>query len=77
MLVVTHDVNLASQFATRVALLHDGRLAATGAPADVLTPAVLGPVYGPHLHFGQMPPPDGRSFVLPWMAPSSGTERRT
>jgi iron complex transport system ATP-binding protein len=67
-LVVTHDANLASQFATRVALLHEGRLAALGSPAQVLRREVLEPVYGPHLHFGTLP--DGAPFVLPWMGPS-------
>ena len=66
-LVATHDVNLASQFADRVALLDSGRLVCCGPPAEVLTRAVLEPVYGPHLHVGAMPPPDGRPFVLPWM----------
>ena len=66
-LVATHDVNLASQFAQRVALLQAGRLAALGTPAEVLTRATLEPVYGPHLHVGAMPAPDGRPFVLPWL----------
>ncbi len=63
-LVVTHDVNLASQHASRVALLHAGRLCAVGSPAEVLRRVVLEPVYGPQLHFGALP--DGRPFVLPW-----------
>ncbi len=64
-LVVTHDANLASQFADRVALLHAGRLCALGPPREVLRREVLGPVYGPHLHFGALP--DGTPFVLPWL----------
>jgi len=64
-LVVTHDANLASQYASRVALLHGGRLRALGRPDEVLRREVLEPVYGPHLHFGALP--DGRPFVLPWM----------
>ena len=67
-IVVTHDVNLASQFADRVMLLDRGRVVASGPPGDVLRQQVLEPVYGPHLHYGRMPPPDGRAFVLPWMA---------
>lgn len=63
-LVVTHDANLASQYASRVALLHAGRLRALGPPAEVLRPEVLEPVYGRQLHFGALP--DGRPFVLPW-----------
>ncbi|HZM01113.1 MAG TPA: ABC transporter ATP-binding protein, partial [Planctomycetota bacterium] len=66
-LVATHDVNLASQFAQRVALLAAGRLVLCGPPEQVLTRAVLEPVYGPHLHVGAMPAPDGRPFVLPWL----------
>ena len=43
--VVTHDVNLAIRFCSHVLLLDQGKPAATGTPADVLTPATLGPVY--------------------------------
>lgn len=70
--VVTHDLNLASQFATRILLLAEGRVAAQGSADEVLCPAVLTPVYGPHLRFGRFPAPDGRGqrpFVVPWLAP--------
>ncbi|QGQ19714.1 ATP-binding cassette domain-containing protein [Cellulomonas sp. JZ18] len=40
-----HDLNLAAAFCTHVLVLHRGRLAAAGAPADVLTPALLREVY--------------------------------
>lgn len=68
-LVVTHDLNLASQFATSLALLDRGKVAARGSVEEVLTPGVLGPVYGPRLRFGRMPLPGGddRPFVLPWL----------
>jgi iron complex transport system ATP-binding protein len=40
-IVVTHDVNLASEFADRVLLLKGGRALASGPPQQVLTPATL------------------------------------
>jgi len=44
--VVTHDVNLALRFSTHVLLLSDGKVAAVGAPEDVLRPEKLTEVYG-------------------------------
>ena len=35
--VITHDLNLATEFADRVILLQDGAVAATGTPGEVLT----------------------------------------
>jgi iron complex transport system ATP-binding protein len=35
--VITHDLNLASEFADEAVLLKDGRVLASGVPADVLT----------------------------------------
>src|SRR4029079_236233 len=43
--VVTHDVNLAAEFADRVMLLKEGRLIASGPPRDVLTPELLKKVF--------------------------------
>jgi len=45
-LVVLHDLALAARFCDRVLVMEAGRLVADGAPADVLTPALLGQVYG-------------------------------
>ncbi|MEO7672585.1 MAG: ABC transporter ATP-binding protein, partial [Pyrinomonadaceae bacterium] len=36
-LVITHDLNLASEFADRIILLKDGRILAIGGPTDVLS----------------------------------------
>ena len=43
---VLHDLNLAAQYADQVLLLHQGRAVASGAPAEVFTPAYI------HLSFG-------------------------
>ncbi|HEY0377061.1 MAG TPA: ABC transporter ATP-binding protein [Pyrinomonadaceae bacterium] len=43
--VVTHDINLAAEFADRVMLLKSGRAAAVGQPREVLTPEILREVF--------------------------------
>lgn len=45
-IAVLHDANLALAHADRVTLLDRGRVAASGTPAEVLTPANLRRVYG-------------------------------
>src|SRR5512142_1845271 len=63
-LMVLHDLNLASLYADRVSLLVDGRLEATGAPADVLTEAALSRVYNVPVHV--IPHPQyGNPLILP------------
>jgi len=76
-LVVTHELNLASRFATRCVVLADGRVAASGAPAEVFRPDVLGGIFGPHLHYAEADGAAGaRPLVVPWPAPGSpGTAR--
>lgn len=44
--VVLHDLTLASRFCDRVILLHEGRVEADGTPAAVLVPDTLAKVYG-------------------------------
>ncbi|MGQ9657224.1 MAG: heme ABC transporter ATP-binding protein [Fimbriimonadales bacterium] len=44
-LIVLHDLNLASQYADHVALMQSGRIVAQGAPETVLQPALLETVY--------------------------------
>jgi iron complex transport system ATP-binding protein len=65
-LVATHELNLASRFATRCLVLERGRLAAAGPPGEVLRRAVLAPVFGRDLLFASAP--GGRPLVLPWPA---------
>lgn len=43
--VITHDLNLASEFARNILLLKQGRTLAFGPPAQVLTPALLQEVF--------------------------------
>jgi iron complex transport system ATP-binding protein len=43
--VVTHDLNLAAEFADRVLLLKAGRAVASGTPREVLTPELLSEVF--------------------------------
>ena len=45
-LIALHDLNLAAQYADRVALLSNGAVAAIGTPEEVLTEENLSPAYG-------------------------------
>jgi len=67
-LMVLHDLNLASLYADRVALLVEGRLEALGTPEEVLTERILAAVYNVPVHVMPHPIykrplilPDGRS----------------
>ncbi len=63
-LLVVHDLTLAIAYCDRLVLLDRGRVAAAGAPADVITPELVGRLYGaavtvvPH-------PLTGAPLVLP------------
>ena len=65
-LIVTHDLNLAGQYASRVVLLDRGRVVADGPVESVLRREVLEPVYGQKLYYGTWPsgPGAGRPYVL-------------
>jgi len=45
-IVAMHDLSLAARFADRILCLHQGGIAATGSPHEVLTPGTLARVYG-------------------------------
>ncbi|MCC6955542.1 MAG: heme ABC transporter ATP-binding protein [Anaerolineales bacterium] len=63
-LMVLHDLNLASIYADLIALLVDGKLKALGRPAQVLTEANLTQVYHVPVHI--IPHPEyGSPLVLP------------
>lgn len=68
-LAVTHDLNLASQFADRVYLIAEGRVRAEGHPREVLSAETLQPIYGEDLvvglEYSEIAGED-RPFVLAW-----------
>ncbi len=57
-LVITHEINLAAEFADRVALLHEGRLLACGSPEEVLTESLLTKVFATALLVDRHPHSD-------------------
>jgi iron complex transport system ATP-binding protein len=58
-----HDLTLASQFADRLVLLRDGRVAAAGPVEEVLTEAVIGAHYGAKVRV--LEHPEGGVVVAP------------
>jgi iron complex transport system ATP-binding protein len=44
-LVVTHDINLAAQFADNILLMKQGRIVHAGSPQEVLRPEILQDVF--------------------------------
>ena len=61
---VMHDLNLTAMFADAVCVLDAGRVAATGAPRQVLTSDILSRVYDCDLRVST-PPPDTVPYLLP------------
>ena len=59
----THDPEQAHELATRVAVIADGRLAAHGSPAEILTGDMLSRVYGVHVSIEHTP--SGRAGIVP------------
>jgi iron complex transport system ATP-binding protein len=62
-LVITHDLDLAIRYATRVWLMNCGKLIADDSPHQVLASVAAGQALGISLHIGQLP--SGQSFVVP------------
>ena len=46
MIAVLHDLNQAARYATHLVVMKDGRVVATGAPAEVLTAELVEQVFG-------------------------------
>lgn len=61
--VVLHDLTLASRFCDRVVLLSQGRAVAVGEPRRVLTPANLQSVYQVQAMHGEH---EKQGYVVPW-----------
>jgi iron complex transport system ATP-binding protein len=66
-LAVLHDINLALAFADELVVLHEGSVAAAGAPSAVVTDALLARVFGVTVRLGQIPA-DGAPFLLPQLS---------
>lgn len=62
-LAVLHDLSLAVRFMDRVVLMHEGRIVADGAPADVLSADNLAHVFGFVALRGET---EGERWMLPW-----------
>ncbi|MEW5964627.1 MAG: ABC transporter ATP-binding protein [Pseudomonadota bacterium] len=70
----THDPDHALGVADRVAFLHDGRLVATGSPADVLTAERLESVYGVKVSIERLA--NGQTVCAPDLACAMSDGRR-
>jgi len=62
-----HDLTAASQYADELVLLHEGRVAASGPAADVLTADRIEAVYSAQVSVSAGP--DGRPVVAPVRRP--------
>ena len=62
-IVVLHEITLAARFCDRLILLDRGRVAAAGAPEDVLTDQNLRTTYRVSALRGER---DGAGYLLPW-----------
>jgi len=71
-LLVSHQLNLVARFASHIVLLHHGRVAAVGSPADVMQGATLERVYEWPLVVTR-DPAIGAPALVPLRAPARGT----
>jgi iron complex transport system ATP-binding protein len=68
-LLVSHQLNLVARFADHIVLLHRGRIAASGAPDEVMQGAILERVYEWPLVVTR-DPAIGAPALVPLRAPS-------
>lgn len=64
---ILHDLNLASMFSDRIYVMHRGRIAASGAPGEVLQDDLISRVFECGMKVG-VPAPMGMPYVLPQTA---------
>ncbi|BCH24441.1 hemin import ATP-binding protein HmuV [Mesorhizobium sp. L-8-10] len=64
---ILHDLNLTAMYADRVFVMHRGRLAAAGAPSEVLSDELISRVFDCRLKVGALPQ-GNMPFVLPQSA---------
>jgi iron complex transport system ATP-binding protein len=74
-LIVTHDLNLASLFCHRLVMVDRGAVACEGSPREVLTPEALRALYGDELLVRDHPQCADRPVVLPAAGPGAGGAR--
>lgn len=72
-LLVTHNLNLAARYADQLVLLDEGRVAARGAPPEVIRQELLELVYAWPLHVGRHPGP-GPDAGAPQVIPIGGSQ---
>ena len=70
--LVSHDINLASQYCDRILMMKDGRLAHLGSPHDVVTRPNLEEVYGCHVLIDGHPETGRPRVCLPRQGEAAG-----
>jgi len=60
-LIVLHDINVATAYADRLVVMREGRIAAEGPPGEVVTEALLREVFGTEAGIARI---EGRPFVI-------------
>ena len=63
-LMVLHDINMASLYCDQISLFHNGRVLATGTPKETVCPRYLSEIYGDDILFVDHPS-TGRPMIFP------------
>jgi iron complex transport system ATP-binding protein len=75
-LVVTHEINLASQFCNRLILMSNGRVAQAGTVRNVINQDVLAEIYHEHVYISEHPL-TGKPIALPFNRDDSNHNRES